>query len=83
MRPVGGLGFLVWQSLGPEAICQIHEHKDTKQIRDDLDEPVMDEDYISTLAETEQEKHAKILEINSIARIHEKLGDARNTNPGY
>ena len=48
VRPVGGLGSLIWQSLGPETIRLIHQHTDIDQIRDDLDELVMDEHAIFT-----------------------------------
>lgn len=49
VRPVGGLGSLIWQSLGPETIRLIHQHTDIDQIRGDPDELVMDEDSIFTL----------------------------------
>lgn len=77
VRPVGGLGSLIWQSLGPETIRLIHQHTDIDQIRGDLDELVMDEDSIFTLSEAEQKKRAKILEISLMAKIRKKSGDPR------
>lgn len=77
VRPIGGLGSLIWQSLGPETIRLIHEHTDIDQIRDDLDELIMDEDSIFTLTEAEQKKRAKIVEISLIARIRKKSDDPR------
>lgn len=77
VRPVGGLGSLIWQSLGPETIRLIHQHTDIDHIRDDLDELVMDEDSIFTLTEAEQKKRAKKLEISLLAKVRKKAGDPR------
>ena len=77
VRPVGGLGSLIWQSLGPETIRLIHQHTDIDQIRGDLDELVMDEDSIFTLTEAEQKKRAKALEISLMAKIRNKSRDPR------
>lgn len=77
VRPVGGLGSLIWQSLGPETIRLIHQHTDIDQIRGDLDELVMDEDSIFTLSEAEQKKRAKTLEISLMAKVRKKSGDPR------
>ena len=77
VRPVGGLGSLIWQSLGPETIRLIHQHTDIDQIRGDLDELVMDEDSIFTLTEAEQKKRAKTLEISLMAKVRKKSGDQR------
>ncbi|HAU4024228.1 TPA: HsdR family type I site-specific deoxyribonuclease [Legionella pneumophila] len=77
VRPVGGLGSLIWQSLGPETIRLIHQHTDIHQIRSDLDELVMDEDSIFTLSEAEQKKRAKTLEISLMAKVRKKSGDPR------
>ena len=82
VRPVGGLGSLIWQSLGPETIQLIHEHTDIDQIRDDLDELMMDEDSIFTLTEAEQKKRAKVLEISLIAKIRKKSDDLRYVELG-
>ncbi|MBT4018529.1 MAG: HsdR family type I site-specific deoxyribonuclease [Alphaproteobacteria bacterium] len=82
VRPVGGLGSLIWQSLGPETIRLIHQHTDIDQIRDDLDELVMDEDSIFTLTEAEQKKRAKKLEISLLAKVRKKSGDPRYVELG-
>ena len=77
VRPVGGLGSLIWQSLGPETIRLIHQHTDINQIRNDLDELVMDADSIFILSEAERKKLAKTLEINLIAKVRQKSDDPR------
>ncbi len=77
VRPVGGLGSLIWQSLGAETIRLIHAHTDIDGIRDDLDELMMDEESIFMLSESEQKKQAKILEISLIAKIRKKSDDPR------
>ncbi|MCY3770146.1 MAG: HsdR family type I site-specific deoxyribonuclease [Gammaproteobacteria bacterium] len=77
VRPVGGLGSLIWQSLGPETIRLIHRHTDIHQIRDDLDELVLDKDSIFTLTEAEQKKRAKTLEISLMAKVRKKSDDPR------
>ena len=82
VRPVGGLGSLIWQSLGPETIRLIHQHTDIDQIRGDLDELVMDEDSIFTLTEAEQLKRAKTLEISLLAKVRKKSGDSRYIDLG-
>ncbi len=82
VRPVGGLGSLIWQSLGPETIRLIHQHTDIDQIRGDLDELVMDEDSIFTLTEAEQKKRAKTLEISLMAKVRKKSGDPRYVELG-
>lgn len=82
VRPVGGLGSLIWQSLGPETIRLIHQHTDIDQIRGDLDELVMDEDSIFTLTEAEQSRRAKTLEISLMAKVRKKSGDPRYVELG-
>tara|TARA_R110002124_G_scaffold149220_1_gene315086 strand:+ start:242358 stop:245420 length:3063 start_codon:yes stop_codon:yes gene_type:complete len=77
VRPVGGLGSLIWQSLGPETIRLIHQHTDIDQIRGDLDELVMDEDSIFTLTEAEQKRRAQKLQISLMAKVRKKSGDPR------
>ena len=77
MRPVGGIGSLIWLSLGPETIRLIHQHTDINQIRDDFDELIMDEASIFRLTEAEQKKKAKILQINLMAKIRKKADDPR------
>jgi len=77
VRPVGGLGSLIWQSLGPETIRLIHQYTDIDQIRGDLDELVMDEDSIFTLTEAEQKKRAQKLQISLMAKVRGKSGDPR------
>lgn len=82
VRPVGGLGSLIWQSLGAETVRLIHENTGTDEIRGDLDELVMDEDSIFTLTEVEQKKRAKKLEISLMAKVRKKSGDPRYVELG-
>ena len=77
LRPVGGIGSLLWQSLGPETIRLIHQHTDVKQIRDDLDDLIMDEASLFRLTEAEQKKRAQSLQINLMAKIRKKADDPR------
>ena len=77
LRPVGGIGSLIWQSLGPETIRLIHQHTDVKQIRDDLDDLIMDEASLFRLTEAEQKKRAQSLQINLMAKIRKKADDPR------
>lgn len=69
VRPVGQTGSLVWAALGPETIKMIHENTDINEIRNDIDELVMDEHAIFTLTEKEQEQRARKLEINLMGRL--------------
>ncbi|OSQ35489.1 type I restriction endonuclease subunit R [Thalassospira mesophila] len=82
VRPVGGLGSLIWQALGPETIRLIHQYTDIDQIRDDLDELVMDADSLFTLSEAEQKRRGKRLEISLIAKVRHKSGDPRYVELG-
>ena len=82
LRPVGGLGSLIWQSLGPETIRLIHRYTDIDQIRGDLAELVMDEDSIFTLTEAEQSRRAKTLEISLMAKVRKKSDDPRYVELG-
>ena len=77
LRPVGGIGSLLWQSLGPETIRLIHQHTAVKQIRDDLDDLIMDEASLFRLTEAEQKKRAQSLQINLMAKIRKKADDPR------
>ena len=77
VRPVGGLGSLIWQSLGPEVITLIYENTDIDKIRMDIDDLVIDKDSIFTLTEAEQIKRAKKLEINLIAKVRLNSNDPR------
>lgn len=69
IKPVGGLGSLLWESLGPETIKLIHENTDIDRIRDDIDELVMDAESVFELTEEERKKKAKRIHITLIAKI--------------
>lgn len=76
VKPVGGLGSLLWESIGPDTIRLIHENTDISRIRDDIDELVMDAEAVFELTEAEREKRAKRLHISLIGKIR-GLGDPR------
>lgn len=69
IKPVGTLGSLLWESLGPETIKLIHEHTDIDRIRDDIDELVMDADSMLELTDEERKKKAKEIHITLIGRL--------------
>lgn len=69
IRPVGGIGSLLWESLGPETIKIIHENTEIERIRDDIDELVMDAEAIFELTEEERQKKAKQLNLSLMAKI--------------
>ena len=77
IKPVGGVGSLLWESLGPETIRMIHEHTDIERIRDDIDELVMDAESIFELTEDERKKKAKRLSFSLIGKIRGKGNDPR------
>nr|WP_321397008.1 HsdR family type I site-specific deoxyribonuclease [uncultured Desulfobacter sp.] len=69
IKPVGGLGSLLWESLGPETIKLIHENTEIDRIRDDIDELVMDAQSVFELSEEERKKKAKKLNLSLMAKI--------------
>lgn len=72
IKPVGGLGSLLWESLGPETIKLIHENTEIDRIRDDIDELVMDAESIFELTEEEKKKKAKKLNLSLMAKVRSK-----------
>lgn len=72
IKPVGGLGSLLWESLGPETIRLIHENTDIARIRDDIDELVMDAESVFELTEEDRKKKAKKLNISLMSKIRAK-----------
>ena len=72
IKPVGGLGSLLWESLGPETIRLIHENTEIDRIRDDIDELVMDAESVFELTEEERKKKAKKLNLSLMAKIRSK-----------
>ncbi len=72
IKPVGGLGSLLWESLGPETIKLIHENTEIDRIRDDIDELVMDAESVFELTEEERKKKAKKLNLSLMAKIRSK-----------
>lgn len=82
VRPVGCIGTLLWQALGPETIKIIHQNTNIETIRDDLDELVIDAESIFVLSEGEQKKRAQKLEISLMAKIRKKENDPRYVELG-
>ncbi len=72
IKPVGGVGSLLWESLGPETIKLIHENTEIARIRDDIDELVMDAESVFELTEEERNKKAKTLNLSLMAKIRSK-----------
>lgn len=72
IKPVGGLGSLLWESLGPETIKLIHENTEIDRIRDDIDELVMDAESVFELTEDEKKKKAKKLNLSLMAKVRSK-----------
>ena len=69
IKPVGGVGSLLWESLGPETIKLIHENTDIARIRDDIAELVMDAESVFELTEEERKKKAKKLNLSLLGKI--------------
>lgn len=76
VRPVGQTGSLVWAALGPDTIRMIHENTDVEQIREDVNELIIDENAVFALTAKEAEKRARALEINLMGRLR---GSGNNT----
>jgi len=72
IKPVGGLGSLLWESLGPETIKLIHENTEIDRIRDDIEELVMDAESVFELTEEEKKKKAKKLNLSLMAKVRSK-----------
>ncbi len=72
IRPVGGVGSLLWESLGPETIRLIHENTQIDRIRDDIEGLTMDAESIFELTEKERAKKAKKLNLSLMGKIREK-----------
>ena len=72
IKPVGGLGSLLWESLGPETIKLIHENTEIDRIRDDIDELVMDAESVFELTEEDKKKKAKKLNLSLMAKVRSK-----------
>lgn len=74
IKPVGGLGSLLWESLGPETIRLIHDNTDIDRIRDDIDELVMDAESVFELTEEERKKKAQRLNLSLMGKLRGKDG---------
>jgi len=69
IKPVGGIGSLLWETLGPETIKIIHDNTNIDRIREDIDELVMDAESVFELTEEERRKKAKRIHITLIGKI--------------
>lgn len=72
IKPTGGVGSLLWESLGPETIKLIHKNTHVARIRDDIEELVMDAESVFELTEEERKKKAKIIDFTLMGRIRKK-----------
>ena len=72
IKPTGGVGSLLWESLGPETIRLIHENTHVDRIRDDIEELVMDAEAVFELTDEEREKRAKKIDITLMGKIRSK-----------
>ncbi|MBN2135177.1 MAG: type I restriction endonuclease subunit R, partial [Acidobacteria bacterium] len=69
VKPVSMAGALLWQKLGAKTIELINENVHVTGISDDFDEIIIDENTISDLLKTRDEKKIKRLEIKIIKRL--------------
>jgi len=69
VKPVSMAGALLWQKLGAKTIELINENVHVTGISDDFDEIIIDEDTITDLLKTKDEKKIKRLEIRIIKRL--------------
>ena len=72
IRPVGGIGSLLWESLGPETIRLIHENTDIHRIRDDIEGLTMDAESIFELTDKERAQKAKKLNLSLMGKLKGK-----------
>lgn len=72
IKPVGSLGSLLWESLGPETIKLIHENTSIDGIRDDIDELVIDAASVLELTDAERKMKAKTLDVSLMATVRSK-----------
>ena len=77
IKPVGGVGSLLWESLGPETIKLIHDNTEIDRIRNDIDDLVMDAESVFELTDDERKKKSQKLNLSLMAKIRSK------NDPGF
>ncbi|HEV2860527.1 MAG TPA: HsdR family type I site-specific deoxyribonuclease [Pyrinomonadaceae bacterium] len=69
VRPPSGHGKLLWHGLGAKTVELIHENVHVEAVHDDLETLVMDDEVLSKIAELNEPKKARELEIKIVARL--------------
>jgi type I restriction enzyme R subunit len=78
VKPSTGNGRLLWHALGAKTIELIHENIHVDQIRDDLDELVVDADILEAImGSSDPTKKAKEIEIKVAERLRKHIGNPR------
>ncbi len=78
VKPSGGNGRLLWHALGAKTIELIHENIHVGEIRDDLDELVVDADVLEAImGSPDPKRKAKEIEIKVAARLRKHIGNPR------
>jgi type I restriction enzyme R subunit len=68
LRPVSGNGKLLWHAFGPKTIELIHRHVTVRNVRDDIEQLILDGDIIDELAK-DPDKSIVEVEIRISARL--------------
>jgi type I restriction enzyme R subunit len=78
VKPSSGNGRLLWHALGAKTIELIHENIHVGEIRDDLDELVVDADVLEAImGSPDPTRKAKEIEIKVAARLRKHIGNPR------
>lgn len=78
LKPPTGNGRLLWHALGAKTIELIHDNIHVLEIRDDLDELVVDADLLEAIMDSpDPKKKATEFEIKVSSRLRKHAGDPR------
>ena len=78
VKPSTGNGRLLWHALGAKTIELIHENIHVGEVRDDLDELVVDADVLEAImGSPNPNKKAREIEIKVAARLRKHIGNPR------
>ena len=69
VRPPSGHGKLLWHGLGAKTVELIHENVHVEAVHDDLETLVMDDKVLSKIAELNDPKKVREIEIKIVARL--------------
>jgi type I restriction enzyme R subunit len=69
VKPPSGQGKLLWHTLGAKTLDLIHENIHVETVHDELDELVMDADFLEELIESGDPRKTKEIEIQIIGRL--------------